>query len=53
MDRSLPSASLLEPLENRRLFSAIGLSTTGVLTVTGNPKFTNQITVAENTAARR
>jgi len=50
MARSLPTASLFESLENRRLFSTIGLSAAGALTVNGNANFTNLITVAENTA---
>jgi Ca2+-binding RTX toxin-like protein len=50
MIRPSRRAALLEPLETRRLLSAITLSTAGVLTVAGNSAASNTINVAENAA---
>ena len=39
----------IESLESRRLFSSVSLSSTGVLTVTGNSAVANQLTVQRST----
>ena len=49
MNRSTRPA-MFESLETRRLFSTITISSAGLLTVTGNPNFTDQISVANNAA---